>query len=51
LLGFRLPENQGHSINLVALKAHDGILALLPEHLRGFDVTGDHDEVQVLVEE
>jgi hypothetical protein len=35
-LGFPLPEDQGSCINL-ALKAHDHIPALVPEHFRGFD--------------
>ena len=37
LLGFCLPEDQGRCINFMSFKAHDIILALLPEHLRGFD--------------
>ncbi len=47
-LGFPLPEDQGLCIDLMALKAHDRILALLPEHLRGFDAIEDrvHDVVR-----
>lgn len=46
-LGFPLPEDQGCSINLMALEAHGGILALLPEHFR-FDALGEgHDDDDV----
>ena len=48
-LGFLLPDDQGSSINLMALEsfdAHHGILALLPE-LHGFDaVDRVHFEVR-----
>jgi len=40
-LGFPLPEDQGFGINLMTLKAHEIILALLPEHLRGFGAIDD----------